>query len=171
MLNDMAVAANYLLHNQLAKKILIIDLDVHQGNGTSKIFEHDNRVFTFSMHGQHNYPFHKEKSDLDVPLLDGTDEGTYLTILKNTLPELLKTVQPDFVFYLSGVDILNTDRFGKLQVSVQGCKQRDAFVFTSLQQQHIPCAVAMGGGYSADVKIIVEAHCNTFRVAQEIFFD
>ncbi|MEY2918672.1 MAG: hypothetical protein RIS73_2386 [Bacteroidota bacterium] len=171
MLNDMAVAANYLLHNQLAKKILIIDLDVHQGNGTAKIFEHDNRVFTFSTHGQHNYPFHKEKSDLDVPLLDGTDEGTYLTILKNTLPELLKTVQPDFVFYLSGVDILNTDRFGKLQVSVQGCKQRDAFVFTSLQQQHISCAVAMGGGYSADVKIIVEAHCNTFRVAQEIFFD
>jgi acetoin utilization deacetylase AcuC-like enzyme len=171
MLNDMAVAANYLLHNQLAKKILIIDLDVHQGNGTAKIFEHDNRVFTFSMHGQHNYPFHKEKSDLDVPLLDGTDEGTYLTILKNTLPELLKTVQPDFVFYLSGVDILNTDRFGKLQVSVQGCKQRDAFVFTSLQQQHISCAVAMGGGYSADVKIIVEAHCNTFRVAKEIFFD
>jgi acetoin utilization deacetylase AcuC-like enzyme len=171
MLNDMAVAANYLLHNQLAKKILIIDLDVHQGNGTAKIFENNNRVFTFSMHGQHNYPFHKEKSDLDVPLLDGTDEGTYLTILKNTLPELLKTVQPDFVFYLSGVDILNTDRFGKLQVSVQGCKQRDAFVFTSLQQQHIPCAVAMGGGYSADVKIIVEAHCNTFRVAQELFFN
>jgi acetoin utilization deacetylase AcuC-like enzyme len=171
MLNDMAVAANYLLHNQLAKKILIIDLDVHQGNGTAKIFENNNRVFTFSMHGQHNYPFHKEKSDLDVPLLDGTDEGTYLTILKNTLPELLKTVQPDFVFYLSGVDILNTDRFGKLQVSVQGCKQRDAFVFASLQQQHIPCAVAMGGGYSADVKIIVEAHCNTFRVAQELFFN
>ena len=171
MLNDMAVAANYLLHNQLAKKILIIDLDVHQGNGTAKIFEHDNRVFTFSMHGQHNYPFHKEKSDLDIPLLDGTDEATYLSILKNTLPGLLQIIQPDFAFYLSGVDILNTDCFGKLQVSVQGCKQRDAFVFTSLQQQHIPCAVAMGGGYSADVKIIVEAHCNTFRVAQELFFN
>jgi acetoin utilization deacetylase AcuC-like enzyme len=170
MLNDMAIAANYLLHNKLAKKIIIIDLDVHQGNGTAKIFENDNRVFTFSMHGQHNYPFHKEKSDLDIPLLDGTDEATYLGILKDTLPALLKTVQPDFAFYLSGVDILNTDRYGKLQVTLDGCKQRDAFVFNSLKQLGIPCTVAMGGGYSADVKIIVEAHCNTFRVAGEMLF-
>lgn len=171
MLNDMAVAANYLLHNKLAAKIIIIDLDVHQGNGTAKIFENDNRVFTFSMHGGHNYPFHKEKSDLDIPLPDGTDETNYLNILKNTLPELLKTVQPDFAFYLSGVDILNTDRYGKLNVTLQGCKQRDTFVFNILKQQQIPCTVAMGGGYSVDVKIIVDAHCNTFRVAQEIFFE
>lgn len=170
MLNDMAVAANYLLHKNLAKKIIIIDLDVHQGNGTAKIFESDDRVFTFSMHGQHNYPFHKEKSNLDIPLQDGTDEGTYLGILKNTLPALLKTVQPDFAFYLSGVDILNTDRYGKLQVTIDGCKQRDAFVFNSLKELGIPCVAAMGGGYSADVKIIVEAHCNTFRDAGELFF-
>jgi acetoin utilization deacetylase AcuC-like enzyme len=170
MLNDMAVAANYLLHKNLAKKIIIIDLDVHQGNGTAKIFENDNRVFTFSMHGQHNYPFHKEQSDLDIPLIDGTDEATYLSLLKDTLPQLLQTVQPDFAFYLSGVDILNTDRYGKLQVTIDGCKQRDAFVLNSLKQLGIPCTVAMGGGYSADVKIIVEAHCNTFRVAGELFF-
>lgn len=169
MLNDMAIAANYLLHKNIATKILIIDLDVHQGNGTAKLFENEKRVFTFSMHGEHNYPFHKEKSDLDIPLLDGTDDNTYLALLKETLPALLQKVQPDFAFFLSGVDILNTDRYGKLKVSTEGCRLRDQFVFTSLHQQNIPCAVAMGGGYSADVKIITDAHCNTFRAAKDIF--
>jgi len=169
MLNDIAVAANYLLKNALAKKILIIDLDVHQGNGTAKIFENDSRVFTFSMHGEHNYPFHKEKSDLDIPLNDGIDDNAYLNILKTTLPSLIETVKPDFAFYLSGVDILETDRYGKLKISINGCRQRDEYVFTKLHQHHIPCSVSMGGGYSADVKIITEAHCNTFRVAKEIY--
>jgi len=90
LLNDFATAANYLLHNNLAKKILIIDLDVHQGNGTAKLFEHNDQVFTFSMHGAHNYPFHKEKSDVDIPLQDGMDTATYLTILQEILPELIK---------------------------------------------------------------------------------
>lgn len=170
MLNDMAVAANYLLKNGLAKQILIIDLDVHQGNGTAKLFENENSIFTFSMHGEHNYPFHKEKSDLDIPLKDGTDDNTYLSLLKATLPKLIDEVKPDFAFFLSGVDILNTDRYGKLKVSPEGCRQRDEFVFTILQQHQIPCAVSMGGGYSADVKIITAAHCNTFRTALEIFF-
>jgi acetoin utilization deacetylase AcuC-like enzyme len=169
MLNDMAIAANYLLHKNLVKQILIIDLDVHQGNGTAKLFEKEERVFTFSMHGAHNYPFHKEKSDLDLPLKDGMNDATYLTLLKETLPALINKTKPDFAFYLSGVDILNTDRYGKLQVTPDGCKQRDEFVFTSLRQQNIPCAVAMGGGYSTDVKIIVDAHCNTFRTAKDIF--
>jgi acetoin utilization deacetylase AcuC-like enzyme len=169
MLNDMAIAANYVLHNNLAKKILIIDLDVHQGNGTAKLFEQEERVFTFSMHGEHNYPFHKEKSDLDIGLKDGTGDTEYLGLLKNTLPKLISEVKPDVAFYLSGVDILDTDRYGKLKVSGDGCRQRDAFVFNTLQQHHIPCAVSMGGGYSADVKIITEAHCNTFRAALDIF--
>ncbi len=169
LLNDMAVASNYLLRNNLAKQILIIDLDVHQGNGTAKIFENEPRVFTFSMHGGHNYPFHKEKSDLDIPLADGTDEISYLKILSETLPDLIKQVKPDFAFFLSGVDILDTDKFGKLKVSVDGCKQRDSIVFQSLKENNIPVTVAMGGGYSADVKIIVEAHCNTFRLAKDIF--
>ena len=169
MLNDMAIAANYLLHKKLASSILIIDLDVHQGNGTAKIFEHNKQVCTFSMHGQHNYPFHKEKSDVDIPLLDGTNDATYLSILQQTLPQLIKNVQPDFAFYLSGVDILATDKYGKLQVTMEGCKTRDAMVFNLLKQQNIPCVVAMGGGYSADVKIIVEAHCNTFRVAKDVY--
>jgi acetoin utilization deacetylase AcuC-like enzyme len=168
-LNDIAIAANYLLHKQLAKQILIIDLDVHQGNGTAKIFEHEPHVFTFSMHGAHNYPFHKESSDLDIPLKDGTDDETYLSLLKATLPALIKKVKPDFAFFLSGVDILSTDKYGKLKVSIDGCKQRDEFVFTTLKQKNIPVAVAMGGGYSQDIRIIAEAHCNTFRAAVDIY--
>ena len=170
MLNDMAIAANYLLHKKMAQQILIIDLDVHQGNGTAKIFEHEPRVFTFSMHGQHNYPFHKEKSDLDIPLRDGMGDGEYLDLLKDILPKLVDQVKPDFAFYLPGVDILNTDKYGKLKLSMEGCRQRDEFVFNVLKKRGIPCTVSMGGGYSADVKIITEAHCNTFRTALKIFF-
>lgn len=169
LLNDMAVAAHYLLQQQLAKQILIIDLDVHQGNGTASLFANEPRVFTFSMHGGHNYPFHKETSDLDIPLADGTDDNNYLRILTDTLPRLIATVKPDFAFYLSGVDILDTDKFGKLNVSLAGCKQRDAFVFELLQQHRIPVTVAMGGGYSPSIRTIVEAHCNTFRLAKDIF--
>jgi len=169
LLNDFAVAANYLLHKKLASKILIIDLDVHQGNGTAKLFENNPQVFTFSMHGKNNYPFRKEKSSLDIDLEDGTEDEVYLSLLMNILPELLKKEQPDFAFFLSGVDILATDKFGKLKITLGGCKERDEFVFTQLKKASIPCVVAMGGGYSADVKIITEAHCNTFRAAKDIY--
>ncbi len=169
LLNDMAVAANYLLRKGETRKILIIDLDVHQGNGTAKLFEQEPGVFTFSMHGAHNYPFHKEKSDLDIPLKDGTDTATYLQLLSDTLPGLIRQVQPDFAFYLSGVDILDTDKFGKLKVTLEGCRQRDAYVFNLLKQHSIPVTVAMGGGYSPDVRTITEAHCNTFRAALDIY--
>jgi acetoin utilization deacetylase AcuC-like enzyme len=169
LLNDMATAANYLLNNKLAKKILIIDLDVHQGNGTAKLMEQEDRVFTFSMHGEHNYPFHKEKSDLDIGLKDGTDGATYLNLLQSTLPRIIKEHQPDFAFFLSGVDILSTDKFGKLKVSIDECKQRDEFVLKILRNAKIPVTIAMGGGYSPDIKIIVEAHCNTFRIASALY--
>lgn len=169
MLNDMAIAANYLLHTKKAKQILIIDLDVHQGNGTAKIFENNDAVFTFSMHGGHNYPFVKEKSDLDIPLIDGTDDATYLSLLQEALQNIFLKIKPDFAFYLSGVDVLATDKYGKLKLSLEGCKQRDEMVFTQLQQRNIPCVVAMGGGYSADVKIITKAHCNTFCAAKDIY--
>lgn len=169
LLNDMAIAANYLLHEGKARQILIIDLDVHQGNGTASIFRDEPRVFTFSMHGAHNYPFHKEQSDLDVPLTDGTDTATYLSLLRQHLPALIDKVQPDFAFFLSGVDILWTDKFGKLQVSMEGCKERDYYVFELLRQKGIPVTVAMGGGYSPDVRNIVEAHCNTFRTAVHLY--
>lgn len=169
LLNDMAVAANYLLYTKQCKQVLIIDLDVHQGNGTASLFAQEPRVFTFSMHGAHNYPFHKEKSDLDVPLADGMDDANYLRLLTHHLPSLIKEVQPDFAFYLSGVDILETDKFGKLKVTMDGCKQRDRFVFETLKAAGIPVTVAMGGGYSPDVRTIVEAHCNTYRLTKEIF--
>ncbi|MEI6264473.1 MAG: histone deacetylase [Sphingobacteriia bacterium] len=169
LLNDMATAANYLLKNNLAKKILIIDLDVHQGNGTAKLMEQEERVFTFSMHGEHNYPFHKEKSDLDIGLKDGTDGSTYLALLQSTLPQLIKEQNPDFAFFLSGVDILSTDKFGKLKVTIDECKQRDEFVLKTLRNANIPVTIAMGGGYSPDIKTIVEAHCNTFRIASALY--
>lgn len=169
LLNDMAIAANYLLHQKLASRILIIDLDVHQGNGTASIFSGEERVFTFSMHGAHNYPFHKEQSDLDVPLTDGTDTNTYLALLHKHLPRLIQQVQPDFAFFLSGVDILNTDKFGKLRVTPEGCRERDYYVFQLLKQKNIPVAVAMGGGYSPDVRTIVTAHCHTFKAALDIY--
>ncbi len=169
LLNDMAIASNYLLAQGLVKQILIVDLDVHQGNGTAKLFENEPRVFTFSMHGATNYPFKKERSDLDIGLPNGITTEAYLDLLDEHLPQLLDSVRPDFVFYLAGVDILETDKFGKLGVSMEGCKERDRFVFSQLKAQAIPCAVALGGGYSADVNVIVEAHCHTFRLAKDIF--
>ncbi len=169
MLNDFGVAANYLLRKDLAKQLLVIDLDVHQGNGTAKLFEREPRVFTFSMHGRHNYPFHKEKSDLDIPLEDGTTGADYLALLYDALPRLLERVKPDFCFYLSGVDILESDKFGKLKVTIEEAKKRDEFVLGELARRQLPCAVSMGGGYSADVKVIVEAHCNTFRTARDVY--
>jgi acetoin utilization deacetylase AcuC-like enzyme len=169
LLNDFAVAANELLYQQKAARILIIDLDVHQGNGTAALFQHEPRVYTFSMHGAHNYPFHKELSDRDVPLLDGTNDATYLNLLRDHLTEILDQFRPDFACYLAGVDILETDKFGKLNVTLKGSEQRDRFVFESLKKRGIPCMVALGGGYSADVRIITEAHCQTFRLAKEVY--
>jgi acetoin utilization deacetylase AcuC-like enzyme len=169
LLNDFAVAANYLLQQGDAKKIVIIDLDVHQGNGTAKLFANESRVFTFSMHGAHNYPFHKKQSDLDIPLPDGIRDEAYLRLLTVNLEQILQNHQPDFAFYLSGVDILETDKFGKLKITTEGCKQRDEIVFTMLKERNIPCVVSMGGGYSPDVRHIVDAHCNTYRAARLIF--
>lgn len=169
LLNDIAIASNYLLEQKIINKVLILDLDVHQGNGTASLFSKNNKVFTCSMHGAHNYPFHKEESDLDIPLADGTNTATYLQILNNLFPEIIEHQKPDIIFYLSGVDILDTDKFGKLKVTMEGCKQRDEYVFKTCKQHQIPVAAAMGGGYSADVKIVTEAHCQTFRAALEIF--
>ena len=169
LLNDQAVAAVDLLERKLANNILIIDLDVHQGNGTAKIFENDARVFTFSMHGAKNYPFKKEKSDLDIELDDGTKDDEYLKNLYHTLPKLVQKVQPDFIFYLSGVDILASDKLGRLGCSIEGCKKRDRFVFEVCKKANIPVQVSMGGGYSPEITQILEAHANTYQAAQEIF--
>ena len=170
MLNDQAIGAHYLLDQNLAKRILILDLDVHQGNGTAEIFDGQPEVFTFSMHGKANYPFRKEVSDLDVPLEPGTTDEEYLSVLKKHLFELRKMVSPDFVFYLSGVDILATDKLGTLAVSPEGCRLRDEMVFQWCHKHRLPVQCSMGGGYSPQLRTIVEAHANTFRMAQFIFF-
>jgi len=169
MLNDQAIAANYLLINKLVNRILIIDLDVHQGNGTAEIFQNEDRVFTFSMHAEHNFPFRKERSNLDIGLADGISDAEYLSILEQNLLPLLDNFAPDFVFYLSGVDILATDKLGKLAVSKVGCKARDLLVISACKARNIPVQVSMGGGYSPDIKDIVDAHCSTYKVAAELY--
>jgi acetoin utilization deacetylase AcuC-like enzyme len=170
MLNDQAIAANDLLNNGLAKSILIIDLDVHQGNGTAEIFEREHRVFTFSMHGANNFPARKERSDLDIPLPDGMTDNEFLKIVKQTVPDLIDQIKPDFIFYLAGVDVLASDKLGKLALSKEACKERDYFVLQQCKQAGIPVQVSMGGGYSPDIKDIVEAHCNTYRAAVDLYF-
>jgi len=169
LLNDQAIAAQYLINNKLAKKVLIVDLDVHQGNGTAEIFTGNNDVFTFSMHGKTNYPFKKEISDLDIALPDNTSDEEYLSILSDVLPKLIDEQKPDFIFYLSGVDILASDKLGKLGCSLNGCKQRDEFVLSLCHKLEIPVQCSMGGGYSPDIKIIIEAHANTYRVARVLY--
>ncbi len=170
LLNDSAIAAHYLLDHQNIKQILIVDLDVHQGNGTAKIMEKEDRVFTFSMHGENNYPLHKEKSNLDIGLEDGIEDQQYLDLLQKNLSQLIQKLNPEFVFYQSGVDILKTDKLGRLGLSQQGCKERDRFVLQTCKNHEIPLAINMGGGYSEKISDIVKAHANTFRLAKEIWF-
>jgi len=170
LLNDIAIAANYLLDHQLATQVLVVDLDVHQGNGTAQIFAEQPAVFTFSMHGASNYPMHKEQSDLDIGLADGTDDDTYLSLLDANLKALFDKVQPDFVFFQSGVDVLATDKLGRLGMSLDGCKTRDRMVLELCHQNAVPVVASMGGGYSEKLAHIVEAHANTYRLAQEIYF-
>jgi len=169
LLNDQAIAAQYLLDKKLVDRILIVDLDVHQGNGTAEIFQSNPNVFTFSMHGQKNYPFHKEQSDLDIALEDDCNDGDFLRILKKILPGLIAKTRPDFIFYLCGVDVLKTDKLGRLGLTVAGCKQRDVFVLELCKKNNIPVQCSMGGGYSKEIKVIVDAHANTFRAAKHIF--
>jgi len=170
LLNDQAIGARYLQSQNKARKILIADLDVHQGNGTAQIFQQDPSVFTFSMHGISNYPFKKESSDLDIPLKKGTTDKEYLGVLKDVFPELLEKERPDFIFYLCGVDVLATDKLGTLALTTEGCKMRDEFVLTTCRNYGIPVQCSMGGGYSKEIRLIVEAHANTFRLAQELYF-
>ena len=170
MLNDQAIAANYLINKGLSKRILIIDLDVHQGNGTASLFRSNNKVFTLSFHGKKNYPFRKEKSNLDIEFDDNTNDEKYLKILKETIPKVIDEFNPDFIFYLSGVDVLENDKLGRLSLTINGCRERDRFILDICKKNSIPVQVSMGGGYSVVLKNIIEAHSNTFRLAQEIFF-
>ena len=163
LFNDVAVASYYALEKFKMDQILVIDLDVHQGNGTASIFEKENRVYTFSMHGKKNYPFKKEKSDLDIELDDGVKDDEYLKTLEQTVKKLDAKLNPNLIFYISGVDILSTDKLGRLKVSREGCKKRDEMVFEFAQKNNVPIVTSMGGGYSEKIYDIVEAHCNTYK--------
>ena len=168
--NDMAIASRLLLKEQKVHKILFVDLDVHQGNGNAHIFQAEDRVFTFSLHGAKNYPIRKEKSNLDIGVTDKIEDKPYLDIIYNTLPKLIQQVQPDIIFYQAGVDILSTDKLGRLSVSIEGCKLRDRYVLEQCKLNGIPIVISMGGGYSEKISDIIDAHANTYREAQSIFF-
>ena len=170
LLNDQAVAAAYLLDQKKVNRIAIIDLDVHQGNGTASIFQDEPRVFTFSMHGASNFPLHKEVSDWDIPLPDGTTDEVYLSTLQSSLLHIIESFKPEFIFYQSGVDVLKQDKLGRLGLTEAGCKKRDQLVFLAAHSNHIPDCVSLGEGYSERISDIVNAHVNTFRCAQEIWF-
>jgi acetoin utilization deacetylase AcuC-like enzyme len=163
--NDVAVAARVLQRDGRARRIAVVDLDVHQGNGTAAIFAGDETVFTFSMHGEKNFPFRKETSDLDVALPDGTGNDAYLELLSSHLAVVLNGHQPDFVFYLAGADPYEGDRLGRLKLTIAGLRTRDEVVFDACRRRGVPVAVTMSGGYANDINAIVTIHANTIRVA------
>jgi acetoin utilization deacetylase AcuC-like enzyme len=164
--NDIAVASRVLLRDGEVSRVLVVDLDVHQGDGTAAIFAGDPAVFTFSMHGASNFPFRKQTSDLDVALPDGTGDDAYLERLERHLQPLVEGHQPDLVFYLAGADPYEGDRLGKLKLTIPGLRARDTFVFATCRAAGIPVAVAMGGGYAHDVDAIVRIHANTIGEAR-----
>ena len=169
LFNDVAIGSYYALEKYQMQSILILDLDVHQGNGTASILKDNDKVFTFSMHGEKNYPFHKENSNLDIPIKDGINGKEYLKKLKENLDFLSVELSPDIIFYISGVDILDTDKLGRLAVKREDCKKRDEMVFEFSKKCKAPIVTVMGGGYSEKIYDIVEAHCNTFKSMLSLF--
>ncbi len=167
--NDSAITARLMQQEFGLGKVLIVDLDVHQGNGTASILQGDESVFTFSIHGEKNYPVRKEKSDLDIELPDGCDDATYIATLKAHLPRLLREVKPQLVIYLAGADPYAGDRLGRLGLSKEGLFQRDLYVLSTLCAAGIPVTVSMAGGYAENVADIVDIHFGTVRVAHTLF--
>jgi len=162
--NDVAVSILYLQQKQKIKRALVIDLDVHQGDGTAVIFENDPTVFTFSMHGEHNFPFRKAQSDLDVSLSNGVADSVYLDRLNQFLPQVIEQAKPEIVFYLAGADPLHSDRLGKLNLSLQGLKDRDRRVISTCFSEKIPIVCVLSGGYAVPLEDTIQAHCNTYLV-------
>lgn len=163
--NDVAVAAQALLDDGIVSRILIVDCDVHQGDGTARIFENDPRVFTMSLHAAKNYPVRKAVSDLDVPLPDGMADTAYLERLKSVLSPLWDQIRPQIMFYNAGVDPYNGDKLGRLSLSYAGLRARDAFVIGAARSRDIPCVGVLGGGYSDDPAEVAERHAILFEEA------
>ena len=164
--NDLVIVLRRLRADGCISRALIIDLDVHQGNGTAALCQTDPDTFTFSMHGENNYPAHKEQSSWDIALPDGTTDEQYLGLLEESLPVLLQQARPDLILYQAGVDVLRGDRFGKLALSMAGVGERDRFVYAFARRAGIPLGVTLGGGYARDINRIVAAHCQTVRAAK-----
>jgi acetoin utilization deacetylase AcuC-like enzyme len=163
--NDVAVAACVLLRDRKIQRALVIDCDVHQGNGTAAIFRGDPSIFTLSFHGDRNYPFTKEQSDRDVTFADGAADEEYLGALAVHVPAVLDHQRPDIAFYLAGADPYEGDRLGRLKLTIDGLRARDRFVFTECARRGVPVAIAMSGGYARDVDAIVTIHANTIQEA------
>ncbi|MEQ8240193.1 MAG: histone deacetylase [Cyclobacteriaceae bacterium] len=169
LLNDQAIAAQYLIDHGLANKVLIIDLDVHQGNGTAEIFTNSLDIITVSVHGKNNYPLRKEISHYDLPLEDHCEDEEYLAQLKKLLLQISQEHVFDFAFYQAGVDVLKSDKLGRLGLSVGGCKTRDQVIFEFCKHYELPSVTCMGGGYSPEINQIIKAHKNTFETAINTF--
>lgn len=166
--NDLAVVVQYLFSQKLARRVAVIDLDVHQGNGTAAILGGRDDVYLFSMHGAKNYPFRKVPSTVDIDLADNTSDDEYLTILETELSKIVAW-KPDIVLFQAGVDPLREDTLGRLALSMEGLARRDEMVFRACKQHGIPVSVAMGGGYAKPVHLTVQAHIQTYRVLRHIY--
>jgi acetoin utilization deacetylase AcuC-like enzyme len=162
--NDVAIA----IHSYRPKRAAVVDLDVHQGDGTAHFFEHDPQVLTISLHGAHNFPFRKQRSKIDVELADETGDEEYLRELDRVLPRVVE-FEPEMVFYLSGVDALASDVLGRLALTPGGLRERDRRVIGMCREEKLPLVITLGGGYSKPIELTAEAHANTFRVAAEIY--
>jgi acetoin utilization deacetylase AcuC-like enzyme len=167
VLNDIAVAIRRLQHQKRIERALVIDLDVHQGNGTAAIFEGDDSVFTFSMHGERNYPSRKMRSSLDVGLPDGIDDDAYLSTLEINLPKLIENFSPDVVFYLAGVDVAAGDRYGRFNLSDDGIRARDRCVLDWTRRHGLPLAITLAGGYSPNPVRTAMLHTIVFEEAMK----
>jgi acetoin utilization deacetylase AcuC-like enzyme len=165
VINDVAIAILKLCEEGAIQRAAIIDLDVHQGNGTAAIFEHIDEVFTFSMHGERNYPLAKMRSNLDVPLRDGVADAEYLDSLQSHLPRVLDAAEPDLVFYLAGVDVAAGDRYGKLALTEEGIRLRDKAVIEAVRARGTPLCIVLAGGYAVSRARTAELHAHAFREA------
>ncbi len=170
VLNDVAVAVRVLQRENLANRFLVIDCDVHQGNGTAFIFQDEPDVFTFSMHGAKNYPLFKENSSLDIELPDKTSDAEFLETLNEALPRIFLN-EPDIVFYLAGADPFEKDKLGRLGLTIEGLLQRDEIVLEYAKKLDISIVTVMSGGYALDIRDTVEIHCNTIRAVKKVYFN
>lgn len=169
--NDVAIASLTLLNEFQVNKVLILDCDVHQGNGTAAIFSNDARVFTFSIHGQKNFPFHKESSDLDIALPDDSGDEAFLDAIHAGIPEAAALAQADLVIYIAGADPFVEDRLGRMSMTKAGLAERDRWVLEFCREHNLPAAIVMGGGYAGRIDDVVDIHLETIRIAAEIADD